>query len=699
MEFNHNKQQSGNERQKTQHSSFKRPTPVMGNRGLETRNSKRSPHPSKSIEHRQHTSTVQQMTVGALEVMNVKRAINRYGTLPKVARIGAYLESLEQNDIDSNQASNSLNQETVPPPPPPPILADANGILSRNHSGYKTQPQMIRSNSSSGVTMANNATASLNKLQRHRTTADGTMITFSSFRATSNSPKRSQQPTLADLEFPPPPLDLPPPPEDFEYKPDADQYSDKSMLPASSTTFPPPTPVNDVSNTAPSVEEASSRFGVSLKKREPSTDSCSSLGTPPESCDPNKLEMKLMAEIKERTEQKRENTKTISDANKEHDNSVDPVSQLVSELAESMNLSKQEKDSRKCQSAMANNSSLNSALVQNTASFKAQLKKVEPKKFSHSQNEFNAIIDFKSRLRKVDNNHESQQESDDMSNRSCDKDNQCYNKKQNECSDNKRKAQLPQKELKKTEIKIDIIQTQEKSRENIAGSSLKIDSSEEDNKRRSTGSISSLKKLWEAKEVPAESQSQLSPKLGLKSNNSKTVSISEDGSEVNTILDDCQSSNKKPAIPLKPTKLTIYATPMTQKITQNSDANVNSNQNSISQTTTNLSGSTPPSNREGILELVSLLEINLKIPINSITASQWLQLSDRLNILQNSCVVFAENESMPPHLKFHFRELINRVETQSRSLRSAGNKNVQDNERLVSEINQSLKQISNALHR
>ncbi|KAJ8935197.1 hypothetical protein NQ314_012954 [Rhamnusium bicolor] len=33
---------------------------------------------------------------------------------------------------------------------------------------------------------------------------------------------------------------------------------------------------SDVSTLQPSVEEASSRFGVSLKKREPSTDSCNS---------------------------------------------------------------------------------------------------------------------------------------------------------------------------------------------------------------------------------------------------------------------------------------------------------------------------------------------------------------------------------------------------------------------------------------
>lgn len=57
----------------------------------------------------------------------------------------------------------------------------------------KTQPQMIRSNSSGGVTM-NNSNNSMSKLQRHRTAADGSMTTFSSFRGTSGSPKRTFHP-------------------------------------------------------------------------------------------------------------------------------------------------------------------------------------------------------------------------------------------------------------------------------------------------------------------------------------------------------------------------------------------------------------------------------------------------------------------------------------------------------------------------
>lgn len=82
--------------QRNLQGSFKRPAPVMGNRSLESRNSKRSQHgqqtsltkKEQSISNNFHYNNSSQpktplITVGALEVQNVKRAINRYGTLPK----------------------------------------------------------------------------------------------------------------------------------------------------------------------------------------------------------------------------------------------------------------------------------------------------------------------------------------------------------------------------------------------------------------------------------------------------------------------------------------------------------------------------------------------------------------------------------------------------------------------------------------
>lgn len=82
--------------QRNLQGSFKRPAPVMGNRSLESRNSKRSQHGQQTSQTKKEQSAsnnfhynnpsqtkTQLITVGALEVQNVKRAINRYGTLPK----------------------------------------------------------------------------------------------------------------------------------------------------------------------------------------------------------------------------------------------------------------------------------------------------------------------------------------------------------------------------------------------------------------------------------------------------------------------------------------------------------------------------------------------------------------------------------------------------------------------------------------
>ncbi|KAL1402562.1 hypothetical protein pipiens_020537, partial [Culex pipiens pipiens] len=794
----------------------------MGNRGLETRGSKRLPQGTPRAPSGPPPTGIPPVAaaaavVGALEVQNVKKAINRYGTLPKGARIGAYLESLRQSD---GSPAPQGGQTAAPPDPPPPMAAAnviSNSLLAAQRAAMKgaqplqqqqQQPQMIRSNSSSGVTMANSATASLSKLQRHRTTTDGSMMTFSSFRGgtvgSNNSPKRSMPPTLADLEFPPPPADLPPPPEEFEGHPQPPM--EKLMKPS-----------NDVSNTEPSVEEASSRFGVSLRRREPSTDSCSSLGSPadamvhssiePSSSIPippppslkDKLEMKLACEIK----QKAANVpKSAIENSSSNHKVVDPASQLVSELAETMNLPKPPPPLPPSDVAQHYKSSdvsslrkpgvnkpVAAAVVEQPASFKAQLKKVEPKRMPNpipKKEEANSIIDFKSRLRKVESGSGSESTANgdaSMAGGSSDSSSDNNNKhhtnngvsnnnnnsnilnnnqssdhssdgepkakkseilrngtsknggdssaklllENNELNSLKLKKASPAQpvvtsvapidsnkiiELKKTEIKIELSQ-EDKKREVLdanagggtGGDNLSTGSTgDEGDKRKSTGSISSLKKLWEAKESPNDHQggAQLSPKLGVKSAaNLKLNNNSEEASESSNPTTNSNNSSqhdeqlqqapqlaKKPAVPLKPSKF--------------------SNSSLLSEKSTASSSSAPSSasaSREGILELVTLLEGSLhKLPASSaVSASQWLQLSERLHSLQSSCVTFADNEALPPHTKFHFRELVNRVDAQSRSLRSAAasSKNVsaQDNEKLVLEVGQSLKQISNALHR
>lgn len=646
-------------------NSFKR-APVMGNRGLETRNSKRSSQRKTPLAPVNILAAIppSQPVVGALEVQNVKRAINRYGTLPKGARIGAYLESLRQNGESGSPPSNSpVNPLQAPHANGNGLVAPTAEVLS-NHSpraALKVQPQMIRSNSSGGVTMTNSATASLTKLQRHRTTTDGTMMTtFSSFRSTgsNNSPKRGlPAPALADLEFPPPPSDLPPPPEEFEGT--NNQFHHDI----------PPKHVqvnNDVSNTAPSVEEASTRFGVSLRKREPSTDSCSSLGSPGNDLmDPS--------------------TKSpYNDVPK----SIDPSSMLMSELAETIQFNKPEMIAKPIKPTTPK-PMLPVTTDTNGISFKAQLKKVEPKKVIKEppKDEIStSIIDFKSRLRKVD------EAVDDIS-------------KPNSKSDNKLISDVKPNHNnntlngKKTEIKIDVVDEKKKDANETKPGELIT----EDDKRKSTGSISSLKKLWEAKEhAPAGEQvNQLSPKMGMKKkddhddNHNNNNSTSPSNGHHESSLDPPVA--KKPAVPVKPSKFTIYATPV--NIQQSAPKVIENNNHSNLSSAVSSTNSAAPASRENILELVQMVECNLKIPVNLITATQWLQLSDKLNVIQSSCVTYADNESMPLHSKFQFRELVTRVENQSNCLRSAGHRNVQDNEKLLVEVGQSLKQLSNALHR
>lgn len=644
--------------------NFKR-APVMGNRGLETRNSKRTSQRKTPLApvNIVPAAPMSQPVVGALEVQNVKRAINRYGTLPKGARIGAYLESLRQNGESGSPPGNSLIANQV-------LQSNGNGLVlpptaevTSNHSpraALKIQPQMIRSNSSGGVTMTNSATASLTKLQRHRTTTDGTMMTtFSSFRSagSNNSPKRTiQAPALADLEFPPPPSDLPPPPEEFEGSNNQFHHDIPPKLVQVN---------NDVSNTAPSVEEASTRFGVSLrKKREPSTDSCSSLGSPGND----------LSEPPTKS--------PYNDVPK----SLDPASMLMSELSETMHT----KPELTAKPVKPTTPKPILPLVPDTNGipFKAQLKKVEPKKVIKEppKDEIStSIIDFKSRLRKVDD--------------AADEANKINNKSDSKISEVKPNNNNMMNNGKKTEIKIEVVDDKKKD----GGETKPGELISEDDKRKSTGSISSLKKLWEAKEhAPGvgEQINQLSPKMGMKKkedhddnhNNNHNTSPSN-GHHHESGLEPPVA--KKPAVPMKPSKFTIYATPIQQsapKVIENNNHSTLSN----AMSSTN---SAAPTSRENILELVQMVECNLKIPVNLITATQWLQLSDKLNVIQSSCVTYAENESMPLHSKFQFRELVTRVENQSNCLRSAGQKNVQDNEKLLIEVGQSLKQLSNALHR
>lgn len=767
--------------------------------------------------------------MGALEVQNVKRAINRYGTLPKGARIGAYLESLRQSGMPPNQeniATSSLSNAVMEQQQQDIITASVVDVIPQHRSlsprqnNLRSQPQMTRSNSSSGVVNTYQPPNSPRSrtVGIRKTNTEG--IGLRTFRAPNNSsfrtgsPSRSVQPTLADLEFPPPPVDLPPPP---------DEVFDHCDLPPPVTTASPcetssshtkiaSSPVgfrkvktewrskdeisdhdqddrnNDVRNAEPSVKEASSRFGVNLRRRETTAGDahCGSGGGVGKSADEKKLiyrpkettssgtiktesldativapeeappppppppppidgavigtgttdpfeskpgmkemlELKLINEIKQSADMKHGGIgsakKTVANSNAPLSAApLDPASQLLSELCASFSMDSANKQhivpSEYAISILKSNdvssvqdhvhtsmpgahterssghkeipmtSPITEGHVLSAASVGFKLKKVD--KRNNPQREENPdgqIIDFKARLRKVDNSDKERAMVDERSKSS----------RFDDC-------------------------TQGSNVADSADSSSGVDDANDD-KRRSTGSISSLKKLWENKEASCDNQ-PLSPKLNVRGASSKQDVgdvASEDSPEDHSGASTRSSTSKgdprvwpptssssvtleveKPIVPAKPLKplgpsskhfgSSIYATPNCNKSSQSED-------DGSKQT----SGEMTKGAKHSVMEISNVIEnsiLNLKGSPTIVMAS-WLQLSDKVGLLHGMCINLTDT-AIAPHARFQFRDLLTRLELQARQLRAAGTRNITENTRLLCDVQNTIKDVINTVQR
>ncbi|EFN89288.1 Tyrosine-protein kinase Abl [Harpegnathos saltator] len=787
----------------------------------------------KQIKSRPYTSKEvlpqKLVHVGALEVQNVKRAINRYGTLPKGARIGAYLESLRQSGMPSNQEnvvpvaatlSTAMEQQQQQQQQETAGVVDSapqHRSLSPRQNNLRSQPQMTRSNSSSGVVntyQPPNSPRSRAVAVRKNNVDGG--IGLRTFRAPNNSsfrtasPSRSIQPTLADLEFPPPPVDLPPPPDEV--------FSDQCDLPPPATASPctetshktaAGSPVgirklkaewrskdeasddqeernSDVRNSEPSVKEASSRFGVNLRRRDASSDAHCGIGkstdekkivykpketssmitkieppdapvAAPEEAPPppppppppigagsstdtfeskpgmkEMLELKLINEIKQSADMKHgaSTTKKTGTASNAPSSAVplDPASQLLSELCASFSMdssSKQQHVATSSEYAITTLKSSGDAMniggiqehhattqttfdrntghkeipltspitegILSATNVGFKLKKVD--KRSNVQKEENSdgqqIIDFKARLRKVDN------------------------------ADKDRAAD-------------------EKSRRFDDTASTVADSTESsgmddpnDDKRRSTGSISSLKKLWENKEASCDNQ-PLSPKLNVRGPGKQDVGdASEDSPEDHSGASTRSSASKddpriwppppssssvatsaemeKPIVPAKPLKplgpsskhfgSSIYATPNCNKppLSQSDD---DSGGKQAGGGGGGSGGESAKGAKHSVIEISNVIEnsiLNLKGSPTIVMAS-WLQLSDKVGLLHGMCVNLTDT-AIAPHARFQFRDLLTRLELQARQLRAAGTRNITENTRLLSDVQNTIKDVINTVQR
>ncbi|XP_066592352.1 tyrosine-protein kinase Abl isoform X2 [Prorops nasuta] len=746
---------------------------------------KTRPYPSKEVLPQKLVH------VGALEVQNVKRAINRYGTLPKGARIGAYLESLRQSGLPSNQENLAATSPLSAAMEQSEVSANSDLLpqhrsLSPRQNNIRNQPQMTRSNSSSGVVntyQPPNSPRSRSIAIRKNNPDNIGLRTFrapcnSSFR--TGSPSRSVQPTLADLEFPPPPVDLPPPPDEiFAPVEHCDLLPPSVPSSANEATHLKSSPISvrkakpdrrskeesndeqdertsDVKTAEPSVKEASSRFGVNLRRRDTSNDGHANKSAddrkpshkakekrgrmeehgeysfPPEEPPPppppppplftestsdyynskpgmkEMLELKLINEIKQSAELKYGGTlKKSGNTNSTPSVPLDPASQLLSELCASfsMDSSKHMVQNEYAISTTLKTNDLPIATTEqstnlnvpekygsqketqvspvteglsNTGNMGFKLKKVD--KRTNPQREDNAdsqIIDFKARLRKVDK------------------------------TDNTDKDKIVE-EKKRVE---------DTGGNNVGETSESGTDDQADDKRRSTGSISSLKKLWENKEVSCDPQ-PLSPKLSVKG------VVKQDNIDVLPVDDSPEdqsgSSNRnltttskgdmriwppasstdieKPLVPAKPLKPlvtsgkhftpSIYATPNCNKSSSQTDEEANKQ-------ATESKGV-----KHSVMEISNVIEnsiVNLKGSPTIVMAS-WLQLSDKVGLLHGMCINLTDT-AIAPHARFQFRDLLSRLELQARQLRAAGTRNITENTRLLSDVQNTIKDVVNTVQR
>lgn len=211
---------------------------------------------------------------------------------------------------------------------------------------------------------------------------------------------------------------------------------------------------------------------------------------------------------------------------------------------------------------------------------------------------------------------------------------------------------------------------------------------EEENKRKSTGSINSLKKLWESKDS-VENVSQISPKPSNKLPKSEDKDRSPPEKKIWA-----QSTEDKPLVPTKPlVKSSKPAVPPPAKPQTPSN---------IYATPSRLEG-TPESeekNKETLNEISQALENTLGLLKTSgaTTTAAWLQLSDKIRLLHGKCQGYVDSLG-PPQVRFKFREVLAKLDSQARQLRSAGTRNSEENVLLCNEVHNTIKDVLNAMSR
>ena len=714
----------------------------MGNRGLESQRlqhersrTKTKPSSKDSSKSRgSPRSTRKQLESGgqvvALDERNLKRAVNRYGTMPKGARIGAYLESLRvsgmtpepvteqgvESDamVDQSHTSESMDRSMVGKP------NKANQMLRSNssHGGF--------SSSNGGVVSKSSPSNSLVK-----------RVQQGSLERAYGVPS-SYQP---DFEFPPPPADLPPPsPSPRTAKRALDKENLPERLERNSKTLFGNKVSSDSCESLGNPLKSSPMSPVS-ENRTLGSPAVGSLSSPGSTLDHehkrniNKSEDAIKpfqgerSIIKRNTEAKLNSFSADSNAKElalpleGAESPAAPADMLVNELFESF---KAKNNKSKQVLPEASNLTMDEEEKSTSIDFKANLRKVkkpgkdepqnEAKAKNSSQIDFKsnlkkksdivttlptsssskpdqqpAIVDFKAKLRKstkptTDNTPTTSNKEE--TNESCNLD---FKSRLRKVSDPKDKSSSPVKEVPESNEK----------RESIGSIDAEA-SADLDDKRKSTGSISSLRKMWESSPKPGHDDQDKNSASVVKFEKRVWPPVPNTETEkpmvpVKPTVKPPAPTTKppppkepmvkpppKPAMAVKPNVCNIYAAPtMATTRANTTKPPIASRPPGIAKTSAppppaeipSHSGSgsgcssSETSDKEELLGISLKLETSIDAAKTELSKSKLLKLSDDIGIFAESASSYVDN--VPATGRFRFRSLLNKLEQQSGELRSS----------------------------
>ena len=525
--------------QNQQNQASRRVAPVMGNRGLESQRiqhersrskskvagstpkeasssrSRGSPRTARKIHHNQENAG---QLVAALDERNLKRAVNRYGTMPKGARIGAYLESLRQSGMTPEPITEQGVESDA--------MVDQSGSLGTSESMDRSMVgkpnkanQMLRSNSSHGgfsssgagsanLTSRNSPSNSLVK----RVQQGSLERAYAAGAASSVLQNCTTSTTAPDFEFPPPPADLPPPcssPSPRSTKRNFDKENLPERLERTS------------SSSKPSYQIDNSPMSPLSENRTLGSPAVGSLSSPGSTLDHDHKRNTNKSEDAIKPFQQRDKIKAdhvVEPLDSGPAAAAAPADMLVNELFESFKAkSNKAKGAPTCPTEEVEDKSASSAIdfkanlrkvkkpvdehqqtqkevKANQIDFKSNLKKksesgtAAPSSFSTSS-EQPALVDFKAKLRKStaspslsSSKVESKDEMDQSSAAAANLDFKARLRKVSDSKDSSGKSPIK-----------DALDSDKKAQEKRESGG-----STDDDKRKSTGSISSLRKMWES---------------------------------------------------------------------------------------------------------------------------------------------------------------------------------------------------------